>query len=593
MRIPLSKLLASRNDPRRVKPEREAHQRLVASITAHGLLEPVVVRPENGHFRVIAGNRRLAALRQVHRGEDAAVECVVRKVDASEAEELSVAENFVREPMHPLDEAEAFTRLAREDRKGVEAIAAEFGVSESYVRQRMKLAGLCEAIKKAYRSGAIDTSTAEAFAAVPAERQKELWKEVGGKPHHAQHVRNLIEDRWIDARHSLFDVGTLPEGSVSSDLFRECVLIERAAFMKAQATALAAEREKLIEDGWVEVVIGERADVQGRLYSMAEPKPNLTKPERARLDKLDAKRRKLEEKGDDDSPELAAIDAEYESILRSAEGRFGEAAKSRTTVFLILSPEGGVERHYRVPRKESKGHNGSIPGGPEPEPDRPLSANDLSDRQKAALFTHEAVVVRQAVLSSAIVRKRLLVLALHDKVAPDALAVRHEANGTTLHAESSDTLKSGAFEMMRTKRNEIDPFSGDRIEEEKAYRKLAKLSEKELDRLIAILITDCLTGHGQRETPLLTILAEELEVSVRKHWTPDADWLSGYQKFQLADLIGTLKGPVYRSAALSRKKSELVEELAVLFSQAAAAVGGFSDPAVPERANTWMPHRNG
>ena len=44
--------------------------------------------------------------------------------------------------MHPLDEAEAFAKLAAEQAKGVEAIACEFGVKEHYVKQRMKLANL-------------------------------------------------------------------------------------------------------------------------------------------------------------------------------------------------------------------------------------------------------------------------------------------------------------------------------------------------------------------------------------------------------------------------------------------------------------------
>jgi ParB family chromosome partitioning protein len=75
--INLSSLVASRRNPRRVKPEREAHRRLVASIRAHGLLEPLIVRPQdNDRYLVIAGNRRLAALRDVHRGEDAKVPCI-------------------------------------------------------------------------------------------------------------------------------------------------------------------------------------------------------------------------------------------------------------------------------------------------------------------------------------------------------------------------------------------------------------------------------------------------------------------------------------------------------------------------------------
>jgi ParB/RepB/Spo0J family partition protein len=140
--VPLSRLVAGRNNPRKVKPDREAHHRLVALIRSQGLLQPLVVRcaeDNSKRYQVVAGNRRLAALREVHRDEDPKIPCVLRDVDRTEAEALSLGENFGREAMHPLDEAEAFARLARDDAKGVDAIAAEFGVSERYVRQRMKL----------------------------------------------------------------------------------------------------------------------------------------------------------------------------------------------------------------------------------------------------------------------------------------------------------------------------------------------------------------------------------------------------------------------------------------------------------------------
>jgi ParB family transcriptional regulator, chromosome partitioning protein len=147
--ISLSCLIAGKTNPRRVKPERDAHDRLVASIRAHGLIHPLVVRPagEDGKFAVIAGNRRLAALREVHRGKPGTkVTCVVRKIDADASEAISLGENFVREPMHPLDEAVAFAKLAQQDGKDAVAIAADFGVSEHYVRQRMKLAELAKLI---------------------------------------------------------------------------------------------------------------------------------------------------------------------------------------------------------------------------------------------------------------------------------------------------------------------------------------------------------------------------------------------------------------------------------------------------------------
>src|SRR5205814_2569306 len=142
------------------------------------------------------------------------------------------------------------------DGKDAQAIAAEFGVPEHYVRQRMKLANLAEPVKAAHREGKIDTATAEAFAAVPTDRQLEVWKELNGNPRHAEHVRNIIANAWIDAKHALFDLATLPQSAVSRDLFEDRVLVERQAFMEAQAQALDAQRQALTEEGWSEVVIG-------------------------------------------------------------------------------------------------------------------------------------------------------------------------------------------------------------------------------------------------------------------------------------------------------------------------------------------------
>lgn len=186
LRVPLSRLVPSRRNPRQVKPGREADRRLAALIRSQGLLQPLLVRPIDGdskRFEVVAGHRRLRALREIHRGDgDPKVPCVRRDVDASAADAMSLGENFGREPMHPLDEAEAFAGLARREGKDAKAIAAEFGVSEHYVKQRIKLATLAGAVKAAYREGKIDTATAEAFAAVPQERQLEVWEEVGGPP---------------------------------------------------------------------------------------------------------------------------------------------------------------------------------------------------------------------------------------------------------------------------------------------------------------------------------------------------------------------------------------------------------------------------
>jgi ParB family chromosome partitioning protein len=608
--VSLSKLISSKRNPRRVKPERDAHRRMVASIRAHGLLAPLVVRADDasaGDFKVIAGNRRLAALRDVYKdsARPPKVLCVLRSVDDDTADALALAENFVREPMHPLDEAEAFAKLAREEAKGVESIASEFGVSQPYVRQRMKLATLAEPVKAAYRQGAIDTATAEAFASVPPDRQLEVWQELAGNPQHAQHVRNVIAHAWIDAASATFDVSKLPDTAVSRDLFAERVLVERSAFMEAQAEALLAQRQALIEDGWAEVIVGPQADVQDRLYAMTDAPQEYDEQTTAKLKKLADKRVKLESKLEelDDSDQgaveaiqtkLEALDDEEQTLTKAAEVHYTEATKAVGTTFLLLDPDGRVRREYRVPRTRhgasGNGHGGGNgqAGDGSTEAPKPPTSDDLKDGQLATTFTHQALAVREAVLKDAAARRRILAIVLHEKVRSEALAIRHDANGSTVHADNAEGFTSAALDGIRKRRAELDPLHDKHyVEDHAAYDAFQALSDKKLDALIDVLTVECITAHLQRRTELVWRLAAELGVEVRRYWRPDECWLSGYQKIQLAHLIGDLRGPVYAKAAELKKKSELVADLAKRFTE--AAEGRMEDAKVAAKFNAWLP----
>ena len=359
LNVPLSHLVPSRRNPRRVRPARDAHRRLVALIRSQGLLQPLVVRPTEGkpdHYTVIAGHCRLAALREVHKGDgNPKIPCVLRDVDADTADALSLGENFAQQAMHPLDEAEAFAGLAAQEGKDAAGIAAEFGVSEHYVRPRTKLASLAPVVKSAYRAGEIDTATAEAFASVPDGKQVEVWAELNGHPRHADHVRNVIAHGWVDARFALFDVSTLPDWTVSRDLFSETVRAERAPFMSAQVEAMGVERERLIEAGWREVVAGRYEDV-GRLPStMDVPEREYDAATTATLERIARRYQKWEAKlqavADDDEARLSAVqekmeglEAEHRDVTESAPVHFSEATKGIGTAFLILHPDGQVRR---------------------------------------------------------------------------------------------------------------------------------------------------------------------------------------------------------------------------------------------------------
>ena len=164
--IPLNKLVAWDGNVRKTRTD-AGLQELAASIAAHGLLQSLVVRKHGrGKYAVVAGQRRLLALSSLAESgtieADAPVPCRVLDGTA-DAAEISLAENVVREQMHPADEFEAFRALA-DGGTPVADIAARFGVSETVVQKRLKLARVSPVIIAAYREGQLTLEQVMAFA---------------------------------------------------------------------------------------------------------------------------------------------------------------------------------------------------------------------------------------------------------------------------------------------------------------------------------------------------------------------------------------------------------------------------------------------
>jgi Predicted transcriptional regulators len=119
--IPLDHLLRSKRNARKTKTG--GVDDLAASILAHGLLQHLLVLPidplpddgdvTTGRFEVIAGGRRLAALKKLAREKkiprDHPVPCEI--LNGCDPIEISLAENVLRQSMHPADEFEAFQAL--------------------------------------------------------------------------------------------------------------------------------------------------------------------------------------------------------------------------------------------------------------------------------------------------------------------------------------------------------------------------------------------------------------------------------------------------------------------------------------------------
>ena len=131
--IPLADIDASARNPRDGLGNIDE---LAASMAAHGLLQPVVVRRAGDRYELIAGHRRLAAAKRL--GWQS-LPAVLRSADSEEAFVLTLVENLQRADLRPTEEAAALEALVRERGWSTRQVAAAIKRSQAYVSKRLRV----------------------------------------------------------------------------------------------------------------------------------------------------------------------------------------------------------------------------------------------------------------------------------------------------------------------------------------------------------------------------------------------------------------------------------------------------------------------
>jgi ParB family chromosome partitioning protein len=142
--LPLDRIKPGTYQPRSVF-DADSLQELADSIRAQGVIQPIVVRPVEGDYEIVAGERRWRAAQQA--GIDR-IPVIVREVDDETAVALALIENIQRENLNPLEEAKALQRLV-EDFQLTHLEAAEaVGRSRSTVSNLLRLLDLAVAVRE-------------------------------------------------------------------------------------------------------------------------------------------------------------------------------------------------------------------------------------------------------------------------------------------------------------------------------------------------------------------------------------------------------------------------------------------------------------
>jgi ParB family chromosome partitioning protein len=160
--LPLEAIERNPRQPRKRFDEARLAE-LAASIQAHGVVEPILVRREGAKYRIVAGERRWRAAQRAGLRE---IPAIIRETSDREAFEIALVENIQRADLNAIEEAEAYQALAQDHGLTQEALAQRVGKERSSVANALRLLKLPADVRDLVREGQLDMGHARALLAL-------------------------------------------------------------------------------------------------------------------------------------------------------------------------------------------------------------------------------------------------------------------------------------------------------------------------------------------------------------------------------------------------------------------------------------------
>ncbi len=407
--IPFNSLVLSQANVRRVKAGVSVDE-LAESIARRGLIQSLHVRPvigedgaETGKFEVPAGGRRYRALellvKQKRLAKSALVPCIVSAADDSVLiDEVSLAENIERAPLHPLDQFRAFQAM-REKGMTEEAIAAAFFVDVKVVKQRLRLVTVAPVLLEVYAEDGMTLEQLMAFTVSSDHvRQAQVWEAVKNswskEPYQIRRMLTESAVRASDKRARFLGLEAYETagGHVLRDLFQQDdggwlqdpVLLERLVGEK-----LKAEAETIADEGWkwIEFAVGfpyghtmGLRELYGTTVDLSDEERGTREGLRDEYDRLEAEYAEAEDLPEEVDQRLGEIERRL-SAFDSRPMAFDPEQVGRAGVFVSIDSDGTllIERGFVRPGDEQR----VAPAGEASDDDPDGTASMDADRSES------------------------------------------------------------------------------------------------------------------------------------------------------------------------------------------------------------------
>jgi ParB family chromosome partitioning protein len=173
--IEISRIRANPDQPR-VQFDEEALDELAESIRERGVLQPILLRPDDDGYLIVAGERRWRA---AQRARLHAIPAIIRDIDESATAELALIENIQRQDLNPLEEAEGYRQLIQRHGHTQDDVGRIVHKSRSHVANLLRLLDLPDFVRRSLLQG--DISMGHARAVATSESPEELTREIIAK----------------------------------------------------------------------------------------------------------------------------------------------------------------------------------------------------------------------------------------------------------------------------------------------------------------------------------------------------------------------------------------------------------------------------
>jgi ParB family chromosome partitioning protein len=601
--IPLSRLRPSSRNVR--KSGGTSIPELAASIVRVGLLQnlTVIASVDGEHFEVVAGKRRLAALKLLAKRRKLdrhhPVPCL-RVPDAS-ARTVSLTENVQREAMHPADQFEAFAALVAEGRP-IEDIAADFGVMPLVVQRRLKLANVSPRLLADYRADEVSLDQLMALAITDDHAAQETaWYESPQWQRSPQALRDHLTHEEIEAGRDALarfvgaEAYEAAGGGLRRDLFSDAqqgVYLTDPGLLDTLARhKLAAVAETVQAEGWGWVEVAPRATASD-LHALQRARRTRRDPNRTegkRIAKLEAKQAELQDRLDDEEAELSddgvqALQEELDRLGNELDAieqglmLYASGVVEMAGAVVAVDHQGGVvvhrgllrEEQAKVLRAQERQEAGARTGvdvgegGPGAEGDEPAKAG-ISEKLAKRLSAH-----RTAALQAEVARHpQVALVAVVHRLALRAIFDAHGSGGSPLNISASpqDGLAQHAPDMAEAPaavglRKVREAWAARLPEDPEAlFAELLALPQQELLSLLAVCVASTVGAvvSCEDEVPAVA-LARAVNLDMHDWWTPTAEgYFAQVSKAKALEAVQAFApDQVHRLAKL--KKAQIASE---------------------------------